>query len=113
MRSTLETVSLELLPLLLQEVYENPAAAKAKGKLARRDIVGEFSNQAVSRTILKRLQHIQAKLDAPALSSTASEFGLQFQWYGQLHARVHAHARVDQLDTWTEVLLCDLGLSLA
>ena len=57
---------------------------------------------------MKRLQHIQAKLGAPALSSSSiSEFGLQFQWYGQLRAR---GARVEQCDAQTEVQLCDLGL---
>ena len=101
MRSTSETSGLALsLLMLLQEVYDNPDAAKAKGNLARRDIGGKFSNEAVSRIILKHLQHIQAKLDAPALSSSASEFGLQFQWYAVLH--VIGSVCVEIADTWTE-----------
>ena len=69
-----------LLPSLPQEVYDNPAAAKAKGQLARRDVVRYFSNEAVAGQILERLQFIEAKLNAPALAPPTPEINLQFQW---------------------------------
>ena len=68
------------LPSLLQEVYDNPAAAKAKGQLARQDVVRDFSNEAVAGQILERLQAIEAKLNSPTLAPPTPAINLQFQW---------------------------------
>ena len=65
--------------MLLQEVYDHPEAAKAKGQTARRDIVALYSNEAVAARILGRLQHIEALLASGSVPKTPP-IGLQYQW---------------------------------
>ena len=65
--------------LVLQEVFDDPDAAKAKGQMARHDIVARYSNEAVAARILRRLQHIEALLASSSVPKTPP-IGLQYQW---------------------------------
>ncbi|KAL4855480.1 Initiation-specific alpha-1 [Chlorella vulgaris] len=64
---------------LMREVFDRPDKARAKGLLARQDVVLKYSNAAVAGVILQRLQQIERQL-ASASEIPKSEFGLQFQW---------------------------------
>jgi hypothetical protein len=52
---------------------------KAKGQIARQDIIASYSNEAVAARIIERLQQIEALLASGSVQKT-SPIGLQFQW---------------------------------
>lgn len=64
---------------MLQEVYDHPDKAKAKGQIARQDILASYSNEAVAARIIERLQEIEALVASGSVQKTPP-VGLQFQW---------------------------------
>jgi glycosyltransferase involved in cell wall biosynthesis/tetratricopeptide (TPR) repeat protein len=51
---------------LMRQVFQNPDEAKAKGRVARRHMVQNFSIAAVAEKVMGRLQAIEAKVSLPA-----------------------------------------------
>ncbi len=53
---------------LMREVFEDPQAAKEVGKKARKDVIENYSNDAVALVALRRLQQIEAELESGKLA---------------------------------------------
>jgi glycosyltransferase involved in cell wall biosynthesis len=87
--------SITQLRTVMREIFSNPEEAKAKGKLARREILQKFSTEVVGEKVYKRLSEIEQMLSCEQTRSRSKESIPTIVWEGSQFVR-HSLALINR-----------------